>query len=115
MAPQPGETQPASLVLTADYFVFWATGLKCDPLQASLPLLAEFREYVFNDRNISVRTVKNYRLAIAYYWKSIRGCEILENNQVLSDLFRGFKRERPTPSIHVVQWDILLVLISPTS
>ena len=54
--------------------------------------------------------MENYRSAIAYYWKSILGYEIPENDQVLSDLFRGFKRERPFPSKHVVQWDILLVL-----
>ena len=61
-------------------------------------------------RKVSVRTVKNYRSAIAYYWKSIIGYEIPENDQVLSGLFRGFKRERPMPFRHVVQWVILLVL-----
>ena len=33
-----------------------------------------------------------------------------DQDPVLSDLFRSFKRERPLPTRHIVQWDIAVVL-----
>lgn len=91
-------------------FVSWAMERKFDPLSASLPLLAEFLDYLFKIRKVSVRTILNYKAAIAFYWKSEVNYNIPENNQVISDLIRGFKRDRPIPSKHVVEWDIGLVL-----
>ena len=92
------------------YFTHWATESGRNPLQASLPLLSEFLVHIFNERNVSVRTVKNYRSAISFHWKSLVGYEIPEQDPVLTDLFRSFQRERPIPQRHIVQWDIHLVL-----
>ena len=80
-----------------DYFVSWSTSSGRDPLAASLPLLTEFLVHVFNDRKVSVRTLKNYRSATAFYWRSNVGYELPDQDPVLSDLFRSFKRERPLP------------------
>ena len=93
-----------------DYFVSWSTSSGRDPLAASLPLLTEFLVHVFNDRKVSVRTLKNYRSAIAFYWRSNVGYELPDQDPVLSDLFRSFKRERPISTRHIVQWDITVVL-----
>ena len=93
-----------------DLFVAWATNKGLDPLQASLPLLTDFLEYLFKVRQISVRTIKNYKSAISFYWKSLSDYEIPGDDQVVSDLFRGFARERPVPRKHVVEWDVRLVL-----
>ena len=41
-----------------DYFVSWSTSSGRDPLAASLPILTEFLVHVFNDRKVSVRTLK---------------------------------------------------------
>ena len=38
------------------------------------------------------------------------GYEVPENDTVVSDLIRSFKRDRLFPSKHVVKWDIHLVL-----
>ena len=38
------------------------------------------------------------------------GYDVPENDTVVSDLIRSFKRDRPFPSKHVVEWDIHLVL-----
>ena len=92
------------------YFVHWAGENKYNPLDASLPLLTEFLDHLFRVRGISVRTISNYRSAIAFFWKMQVGYEIPEHDPVLSDLFRSFKRERPLPHKHVVGWDIALVL-----
>ena len=59
---------------------------------------------------MSVRTILNYKSAIAFYWKSEVGYEVPENDTVVSDLIRSFKRDRPFPSKHVGEWDIHLVL-----
>ncbi len=72
--------------------------------------LTEFRDYLFKVRKVSVPTIKNYRSAIAHYWRSNVGYEIPENDKVLTDLFRGFLRDRPKPHRHVVDWDVRLVL-----
>ena len=93
-----------------DLFVGWAVRKQLDPLNASLPLLADFLEYLFKVRQVSVRTILNYKSAISFYWKSQIGYELPENDHVIGDLVRGFKRERPIPHKHVVDWDIRLVL-----
>ena len=93
-----------------DYFVSWSTSPGRDPLAASLPLVTEFLVHVFNDRKVSVRTLKNYRSAIAFYWRSNVGYELSDQDPVLLDLFHSFKRERPLPTRHIVQWDIAVVL-----
>ena len=62
------------------------------------------------DCKVSNRTLKNYRSAIAFYWRSNVGYEVPDQDPVLSDIFRSFKRERPLPTRHIVQWDISVVL-----
>ena len=47
--------------------------------------------------------ILNYKSAIAFYWKSEVGYEVPENDTVLSDLIRSFKRDRPFSSKHVVE------------
>ena len=53
-----------------DLFVSWATDKGLNPLQASLPLLTDFLQYLFKVRQISVRTIKNYKSAISFYYMS---------------------------------------------
>ena len=93
-----------------DLFVAWATEKGLDPLNASLPLLTDFMEYLFKVRNVSVRTILNYKSAISFYWKTQRGFEIPAEDNVIRDLVKGFKRDRPLAKKHVVDWDIRLVL-----
>ena len=67
-------------------------------------------DYLFKERKVSVRTILNYKSAIAFYYKSQVGYEIPESITVISDLIRSFKREGPIPVKHVVEWDVHLVL-----
>ena len=62
------------------------------------------------ERKVSVRTILNYKSAIAFHWKSQGGYEIPESDTVISDLIRSFKRKRPIPVKHVVKWNVHLVL-----
>ena len=87
-----------------DLFVTWATEQKLNPLDASLPLLTSFMDYLFRVRNVSVCTILNYKSAIAFYSKSKVGYDVPENDTVVSDLIRSFKRDRPFPTKHVVEW-----------
>ena len=93
-----------------DLFESWAVKNGLNPLDAGLPLLTQFLEYLFTVRKVGLRTIKNYRSAIAHYWKSSVGYEIPEADPVLKDLFRGFAREKPIPRKLVVDWDVCLVL-----
>ena len=93
-----------------DVFVGWSVTKKIDPFNASLPLLAEFFDFLFREREVSVRTIKNYRSAIAFYWRTQIGFVIPEDDKVIKDLFKSYKRERPIPHKHVTQWDIGYVL-----
>ena len=43
--------------------------------------------HIFNDRKVSVSTIKNYRSSISFYWISLVGYEIPEHLQ--SPLFRN--------------------------
>ena len=91
-------------------FEAWCNEHKLNPLNASLPLLTEFLEYLFKERKVSVRTIKNYKSALAFQWKTLVGYVMPEKDYVVTDLFRGFKRERPIPKKVVVDWDVRLVL-----
>lgn len=93
-----------------DVFAGWSVAKKIDPFNASLPLLAEFFDFLFREREVSVRTIKNYRSAIAFYWRTQIGFVIPEDDKVIKDLFKSYKRERPIPHKHVTQWDIGYVL-----
>ena len=93
-----------------DVFVTWCVSLQLDPLNASISLLNRFMDHLFNDRKVSVRTIKNYRSSIAFHWRTQTGFEIPEDDKIIKDLFRSFKRERPIPHKHVVTWDIGYVL-----
>lgn len=93
-----------------ELFVAWATERKLDPMGASLPLLAEFLEYLFKIRKVAVRTIANYKSAVLFHWKAQCGFEFPENDTVIRDLLKGFKREKPIPHKHVVDWDVRLVL-----
>ena len=73
-----------------DLFVAWASDKGLDPFQAYLPLLTNFLVYLFKVRQISVRVIKKYKSAISFYWKSLSDYEIPGDDQVLSDIFRGF-------------------------
>ena len=88
----------------------WAIDNKLDPLAAGLSLLTKFLEYLFIERKVGVRTINNYRSAIAFHWKAEKGYDIPDTDPVLSDMFRGFAREKPIPKKHVVDWDIRIVL-----
>ena len=68
-----------------------------NPLDARLPLLTQFLEYLFTVRKVGLRTIKNYRSAIAHYWKSSVGYDIPDADSVSKDLFRGFARDKPMP------------------
>ena len=84
-------------------FMGWCEANGLNPRQASLPLLTRFLLYLFNDRNLSVRTIKNYQSALAHHWRSSVGYEVPSEGRTLADLYKGMTRERPIPVKHVVE------------
>ena len=71
-------------------------------------------DYLFRERererDVSVRTILNYKSAIAFYRKSQVGCEIPEGDSVVMDLIQSFERKRLISVKHVVEWDIHMFL-----
>ncbi len=65
---------------------------------------------VFRDQSWSGKWLRPHQISLAFYWRQAVGCEIPDDDQVLADLIRSFKREKPIPSRHVAEWDIDLVL-----
>ena len=57
-------------------FIEWCESNGLNPRQASVPLLTRFLLHLFNERNLSIRTIKNFLSALAYHWLSSVGYEI---------------------------------------
>ena len=96
-------------------FMAWCRDNELNPSQAGLPLLTRFLLYLFRERGVSVRTVKNYQSALAFYWRKIMNYEVPSDDRTLADLYKSMTRERPIPTRHIVDWDIRLVFSPPNS
>ena len=90
-------------------FESWCKSRDFDPLTATSVLVADFLVYLFKERKIQARSIEGYRSAIAFHLKRSTGYD-LSDCSVLSDLVRGFKRERPPRPRLQVNWDLSVVL-----
>ena len=93
----------------------YAIELKLNPLQASLPLLIEFLEYVFSNFQVNIRTLKNqhsaitfhrkaglsyttqddYHSAITFPWKAELSYTTPEDDPVITDISKHFYARCP--------------------
>ena len=91
-------------------FVAWVTELKHNPCKASIPLLTEFLDYMFDSRGSCVTTGKGYKAAILHYWELEVGYSVPRDDNDLKQLFRNLTLQRPLKSRQVPQWDLEIVL-----
>jgi len=92
-------------------WVSWCTS-KVPPINfkdPTLPQLADFFVYLFEDKHRAVSTVKGYRASIASSLKFSSTLDV-SSAQELSCLIKQMERERPPRSQLVPQWDLSLVL-----
>jgi len=84
-----------------------------DPYNPSMPQITDFLQYAFDDLKLQYSTLIGYRAMFSSTLKHHTELDI-SHSQILGDLLRSFKRERP-PGRHCrPEWDIALVLFSLT-
>ncbi len=89
-------------------FVDWCDTEQVDSLKATVPQVADFFLYLFNDKGLKMSTIKGYRAAISKVLK-YQGTDI-SNDDEISLLFRSLDIKRPTTMSTVPKWDLALAL-----
>ena len=90
-------------------FESWCLDRGLDPVAATSVAICDFFLYLFNERKIQVKSIEGYRSALTFILKRSSGYD-LSGCQVVADLFRGFKLERPPRPRTEVAWDVSVVL-----
>ena len=86
----------------------WCAKLKINPVNPSIPQVADFFVFLFEEEKMAISTITGYRSAMASVLHN-RNVMVGENPQ-LTKLIRNFKRDRgPTPVI-VPRWDLSIIL-----
>lgn len=89
-------------------FADWCHTRQTNPLKATIPLVADFLLYLFNEKGQKMSTIKGYRSAIAQVL-STQGVDVT-NDTRLTRLIRSLDIKRPTISSTTPKWDLALVL-----
>ena len=89
-------------------FVSWCKSHKVNHQRPSVPQIADFLLFLFEEKKFSIRTIQGYKAAITCTLKfSYRD---LSEDPRLRNLLRSFKRERPVIHNPFPAWDLSLVL-----
>ena len=83
-----------------------------DPVEATVPLIADFLIHFRRDKALSVTAVKGYRAAINSVL-ALKGVDLAQSRE-LSMLIRSFSKELPARELRPPSWDLVLVLESLT-
>ena len=78
-------------------------------MAATSVVICDFFLYMFKERNIQVKSIERYRSPLTFILKRSSGYD-LSSCQVVADLFRGFKLERPPRPRTEVAWDVSVFL-----
>ena len=89
-------------------FLEW-TGIEEDDINhITIPQIADFLTYLFEEKKFSTSTIEGYKSAIGNTLK-YSGLKVLES-QELKDLLKSFKRDKPKASRSLPRWDLSVVL-----
>lgn len=80
-----------------------------NPLKAGVRDVAEFLNFLFEEKKLALRTVQGYRAAICRVIKLCTGKDY-SNNGRIGALVKNFAQERPVNRVVFPQWDLRLVL-----
>ncbi len=89
-------------------FVNWCNGEEINPLKATVPQVADFFLFLFNEKGLQMSTIKGYRSAIASILR-LQGTDISNDDQMFM-LIKSLDLRRPTTTSPVPKWDLALVL-----
>ena len=90
-------------------FEVWCLRRDINPLTATSVCLCDFFLYLFKERGLRTSTIEGYRSAISFILKRASGYD-LSQCELLSDMIKSFRLERPRTARTVVQWDLAIVL-----
>ena len=91
-------------------FCDWCRQKQTNPLQASVPLVADFFIFLRESKKLSCPAIKGYRSALAQVLIQ-RGVDISSSPEI-SLLFKNFDQEIPDKTIPTPKWDLNIVLQS---
>jgi len=93
-------------------FAAWANNTGINPRKASVPEIAEFFIYLFQEKKLAPKTIEGYRSSISSALKT-SGMDVGKDWR-LTSLVQSFLQERPPSSKTVPGWDLSLVLMALT-
>ena len=88
-------------------FSTWCDQRKSDPVQASVPLIADFLLHLFRDKGLAPATIDGYRSAIA---GALKHRLDLGKSKELSALIASFYQDKPRIRRSIPSWNLSLVL-----
>jgi integrase len=94
-------------------FADWCAGRDFDPLQASVPTVADFLCDLHDNKNLVYSTVEGYRTAISNVFKHVQGVD-LGKNVHLTALFANFARDASRRRPSAPSWNLAVVLQAMT-
>ena len=92
-------------------FSDWCGSLDIDPFLATIPQLADFLVYLFQERRLAPSTVEGYRTSLA---GALRHRLEVGRDKDLTALIQSFYQERPRVRRIIPSWDLSLVLLALT-
>ncbi len=86
----------------------WCQSRGFNPVSPTVPIIADFLLYLFEDRGLSVSAIKGYRSSLSQITQSL-GIDITHDAS-LRALIQSFSIERPIARRSVPRWDLMIVL-----
>ena len=97
-------------------YTSWCSQREIDPCQVSIPVIADFFVFLFEDKGLFPSTIKGYRSMLSLTLRSVEkeGGADIGSDTFLSELIRSFELARPRSSCLVPKWDLACVLLALT-
>jgi hypothetical protein len=94
-------------------FSNWCRQRDANPLQASIPLIADFFCELHEERSLAYKTIEGYKTAIGHMVKAFQGLE-LNKDPHLHSLFANFARDSSRQVHRLPKWNLAFVLQAMT-
>ena len=95
-------------------FCDWCSGQQVDSSSPSVQNIAEFLTFLFDEKELSVSTIKGYRSMLSNTLKLVEDAANPGSDPVISELIRSFELKRPVSRSLWPKWDLSAVLVSLT-
>ena len=90
-------------------FASWCRERDTNPLQANLPMIADFLCELHEDKKLAYSTIDGYRTALGHMMKAFQGIDLARDPHI-SSLFANFARDSSRQVSRLPKWDLAFVL-----